>query len=252
MPGNRVKTIKALQSRKGGAASSKLHPNSRRAKQLQRVELRAHKLQVQGKVHRSSEVKKVDRLLYFVHALPEEQEKLSLDELHQTVVDYINRDDAERDELEQQRRQRSNWRKTEGKSKRETEIDKQKEQELLEYKTGFGQSPFSLPFVVVVVRAKFATDTNELLSHQVVPDLTNAENVFICRQWIKPIGSDKNPRGSKGGDPSFIGRLRLVSINSEDKDKMAVVQEGARPDKDGDEQSEDEDEEADEVEMADA
>ncbi|KAM0793790.1 hypothetical protein ACM66B_001207 [Microbotryomycetes sp. NB124-2] len=223
MPGNRVKTIKALQSRKGGAASSKLHPNSRRAKQLQRVELRAHKLQVQGKVHRSSEVKKVDRLLYFVHALPEEQEKLSLDELHQTVVDYINRDDAERDELEQQRRQRSNWRKTEGKSKRETEIDKQKEQELLEYKTGF-----------------------------VVPDLTNAENVFICRQWIKPIGSDKNPRGSKGGDPSFIGRLRLVSINSEDKDKMAVVQEGARPDKDGDEQSEDEDEEADEVEMADA
>ncbi|KAK4050370.1 translation machinery-associated protein 16 [Microbotryomycetes sp. JL201] len=219
MPGNRVKTLKALQSRKGGAASSKLHPNSRRAKQLQRVELRAHKLQVQGRVHRSGEVKRVDRLLYFVHALDEDRDQISLDELHQIVSDYISRDDAERDELEHERQQRSNWRKTEGKSKRETEIDKQKEQETLEYKTGF-----------------------------VVPDLTNAENVFICRQWVKPIGSEKNPRGSKGGDP-----LRLISINSEDKSKVAVVQEGVRPDKDEENPPQDEDEsEEQEVEMRDA
>jgi translation machinery-associated protein 16 len=58
MPGNRIKTMKALQSRKSNVTGHKLHPNSRRAKQLQRVELRIKKLDLQGKVQRTTEIKR--------------------------------------------------------------------------------------------------------------------------------------------------------------------------------------------------
>ncbi|KAK4052223.1 translation machinery-associated protein 16 [Microbotryomycetes sp. JL221] len=216
MSKHRVKTLKALQSRKSGTANSKLHPNSRRAKQLQRVELRQQKLKVQDRVHRSNEVKRVDRLLHFVHSLPEHDNCMTLDQLHQAVIDYIHRDDLKLNELEQQRTLRTNWRRSEGKSKREVELEKQQQQDTEEYKTGF-----------------------------VVPDLMDEENVFICRQWTKPIGSDKNPR-QKGGDPSFLGRIRLISVNSQDKDSVKIVREGARP------RAEDDDDEDDEVEMKDA
>lgn len=56
MPNNRVKTLKALQSKKTKIASGQVHPNSRRAKQLQRVVLRATKLEHEAKVRRSNEV----------------------------------------------------------------------------------------------------------------------------------------------------------------------------------------------------
>lgn len=55
MPNNRIKTIKALQSRKSNVTGHKIHPNSRRAKQLQRVELRTKKLVIQKKVQRNGE-----------------------------------------------------------------------------------------------------------------------------------------------------------------------------------------------------
>lgn len=48
--------MKALQSKKGSVTGAKLHPNSRRAKQLQRIELRSRKLDVQSKVRRSNEI----------------------------------------------------------------------------------------------------------------------------------------------------------------------------------------------------
>lgn len=54
----RIKTMKALQSRKSNVNGHKLHPNSRRAKQLQRVELRTKKLDLQGKVQRVNEIKR--------------------------------------------------------------------------------------------------------------------------------------------------------------------------------------------------
>lgn len=55
MPNNKVKTGKGMQGKKKGAGGH-IHPNSRRAKQLQRVELRAVKLDVQSRVRRSDEI----------------------------------------------------------------------------------------------------------------------------------------------------------------------------------------------------
>jgi hypothetical protein len=169
MPNNRVKTIKALQSKKTKIATGQVHPNSRRAKQLQRVVLRATKLEHEAKVRRSNEVDRgaypsfasgycfdllahasspslrsrnmvtVDRHLFFVHALPAEATSLSLPELHQLLESYLDRNQPELVDLQHERESRGSWRKSEGKGKREVEIEKTREQEVQEYKAGFGE-----------------------------------------------------------------------------------------------------------------
>lgn len=84
--------------------------------------------------------------MHFVHTLSDDAEAMTLSELHQAVEDYINRDDQELLELASERKQR-NWRKTEGKTKREIEIEKQKEAESEEYKAGVGKlQPVSCAF----------------------------------------------------------------------------------------------------------
>ncbi|GAA5847809.1 hypothetical protein JCM3766R1_003210 [Sporobolomyces carnicolor] len=196
-PNNRVKTSSALQGKKGKVGGKQIHPNSRRAKQLQRVELRSKKLEVQAKVQRSLEVQRVDRHLYFVHALPDDATSISLPELHQVLQDYINRNESELVELAAERANRT-WRKAEGKGKRETELEKLREDEQNQYKVGF-----------------------------VLPDLTLPENVVLCRQWVKPAPA-KTTKNAKGGDPSFLGRIRLIRIFSEDPNLVKVEKEGAR------------------------
>ncbi|GAA5966099.1 hypothetical protein JCM8115_004932 [Rhodotorula mucilaginosa] len=198
MPNNRVKTIKALQSKKTKIATGQVHPNSRRAKQLQRVVLRATKLEHEAKVRRSNEVDRVDRHLFFVHALPAEATSLSLPELHQLLESYLDRNQPELVDLQHERESRGSWRKSEGKGKREVEIEKTREQEVQEYKAGF-----------------------------VLPDLTVAENVTICRQWINPAPS-KESKNAKGGDPSYLGRIRMVRIFEGDRNAVVVEKQGAR------------------------
>lgn len=96
----------------------------------------------------------------------------------------------------------------------------------------------------------------------VLPDLTVAENVTICRQWVNPAPS-KETKNAKGGDPSYLGRsvklplafffflrdpfltllaphpppphhesnwnrIRMVRIFHGDKNAVVVAQNGAR------------------------
>jgi len=57
------------------------------------------------------------------------------------LTDYINRNESELVELAAERAART-WRKTEGKGKRETELERLKEDEESQYKVGFGTFPF--------------------------------------------------------------------------------------------------------------
>lgn len=66
------------------------------------------------------------------------------------------------------------------------------------------------------------------MTDAVLPDLTLSTNVFLTRQWTAPLPSAKDPKGTKGGDPSFLGRIRMVRIFSEDQNQVLVVCEGAR------------------------
>jgi translation machinery-associated protein 16 len=81
-------------------------------------------------------LRSVDRHLYFVHALDTERTSISLPELHQLLKDYIFRNEDESKELAKERSERT-WRKTEGKSKREIELDGEREKDQSEYRTGF-------------------------------------------------------------------------------------------------------------------
>ncbi|GEM12234.1 hypothetical protein Rt10032_c19g6251 [Rhodotorula toruloides] len=224
MPNNRVKTLKAVQGKKTKVASGQVHPNSRRAKQLQRVELRSKKLEHDAKVRRVAEVHEMDRHLYFVHALPSDATSVSLPDLHQILNDYLNRHEAELVELKHEREARS-WRKGEGKGKRETELEKLRGEEESEYKTGFGKSRQHCLWSKKRTAADYPVCT---LSHgSVLPDLTLAENVVICRQWVKPAPA-KEGKNTKGGDPSYLGRIRLIRIFKDEPSVVVVAQKGAR------------------------
>lgn len=80
----------------------------------------------------------MDRHLYFIHALDEEKSSASLPELHAILFGYINRNDDEIADLKKERIERS-WRKAEGKTKREVELDNEKEIDMSEYRSGFGE-----------------------------------------------------------------------------------------------------------------
>lgn len=80
--------------------------------------------------------------------------------------------------------------------------------------------------------------------------MTIAENVELCRQWANPAPATR-AKNAKGGDPSFLGRydaflhlfvprsvppsyalfprsIRLVRINSVDKNQVLLEAKGAR------------------------
>lgn len=88
----------------------------------------------------------VDRHIYFVHAMPDDQLSVSLPELHQILADYIARNDDEMAELRKEREERA-WRKGEGKTKREVELDNAKEADESEYRSGFGTSHYHFVYL---------------------------------------------------------------------------------------------------------
>lgn len=147
--------------------------------------------------------------------------------------DYINRNEDELAECEREREQRNSWRKGEGKNKREMELEKQKVEDEAEYRAGFGKHNCLLctkeaGLEVVVVPFVLTRAALSLVAPlAALPDLTLAENVFLCRQWINPVPSKVNLH-PKGGDPSFLGRIRLIRVSSHDESSVTVVQEGAR------------------------
>ncbi|KAH9811360.1 hypothetical protein DFH28DRAFT_1131301 [Melampsora americana] len=155
MPNNRVKTTKALQSKKGKAALAQLHPHSRRAKQICRVALRTEKLSEAKRERKRLEVSKVNRLVWFSYALDPLISSCTLPELHQIVQDFIKRD---LEELESERKSRRIGRP---KSLRQERIEIDLEKEESEYQTGF-----------------------------VVPDLTCPKSVKLLRQWSEEVSSD--------------------------------------------------------------
>ncbi|EGF99639.1 uncharacterized protein MELLADRAFT_112551 [Melampsora larici-populina 98AG31] len=155
MPNNRVKTTKALQSKKGKAALAQLHPHSRRAKQICRVALRTDKLSVAKRERKKHEVSRINRLVWFCYALDPSIGSCTLPELHQIVQDFIHRHSAE---LESERKQRRVGR-TKSVAQERIEIDQETEE--AEYTTGF-----------------------------VVPDLTCPKSVKLLRQWCEEVSSD--------------------------------------------------------------
>ncbi|OSD05525.1 hypothetical protein PYCCODRAFT_1443362 [Trametes coccinea BRFM310] len=134
----------------GGKKKEKVfHPNSRKAGQLVRTQLRKSKLAEQAKERSKKQGTQVNIYSFFYHALPPESGELSLEELHYIVKDvWLARHDQELEEEKAARR------KGRPKSMREMKLEEQKLRELELYRTGM-----------------------EVL------DLTHPTNVELFRKW---------------------------------------------------------------------
>ncbi|KAI0664217.1 hypothetical protein C8Q70DRAFT_224639 [Cubamyces menziesii] len=125
------------------------HPNSRKAGQLVRTQLRKSKLVELAKERSKKQGTQVSIYNFFYHALPPEEGVLSLEELHYIVKDvWLTRHDQE---IEAEKASR---RKGRPKSAKEMKLEEQKLREVELYRTGME-----------------------------VIDLTHPTNVELFRKW---------------------------------------------------------------------
>ncbi|TDL23776.1 hypothetical protein BD410DRAFT_150051 [Rickenella mellea] len=125
------------------------HPNSRKAGQIERSQLRRSKLTGAASKRLKHNGSEIDKFVFFFHSIPPEQEAMTLEELHMLIKDvWLTRHDIE---LEEERAAR---RKGRPKSAKEMKYEAIKITEAEEYRTGLE-----------------------------VPDLTHPVNVEIFRRW---------------------------------------------------------------------
>jgi len=125
------------------------HPQSRKAGQLERAQLRKAKLASQASKRSKKESSKIDKFVFFYHAIPPEATAISLSELHELVRDvWLKRHDYELGE------ERSARRGGRPKSTKQMALEEMMLREADEYKTGLE-----------------------------IPDLTHAPTVALFRRW---------------------------------------------------------------------
>ncbi|KAF8518044.1 hypothetical protein BU17DRAFT_76307 [Hysterangium stoloniferum] len=125
------------------------HPQSRKAGQLERSQLRKAKLATAATKKGKKESAKIDKFVFFYHAIPPEAAAVTLEELHVIVQDiWLKRHDSE---LEKERSVR---RKGRPKSSKQMLLEELLLRETEEYRTGLE-----------------------------VPDITHAPTVKLFRRW---------------------------------------------------------------------
>ncbi|CAD6582834.1 MAG: hypothetical protein TREMPRED_003403 [Tremellales sp. Tagirdzhanova-0007] len=125
MPNNRKITKKTVRGKEG------LHPGSRKAGQLTRVQLRTAKLQNQTKHRKDASATKLHRPLFFLHSLTSAH-PLSLRSLRALISEvYLTRYDLRIAELDNERRAGR------PSSKEYTELVETRRREAAEWETGF-------------------------------------------------------------------------------------------------------------------
>ncbi|KAI0251442.1 translation machinery-associated protein 16 [Lactifluus subvellereus] len=169
------------------------HPESRKAEQLARKQLRKTKLAGQASKRAKLHSARADFYGFFFHAIPEPDREdgggpgtpvavLTMPELHDLVANiWLTRHDAE---LEAEREAR---RKGRPKSTKEQKLEETKLREAEEYRTGME-----------------------------VPDLTHRENVALYRTWDQR-------------EVAFVQTLRFIRISGAKPDLAIVSKPGKHP-----------------------
>ncbi|EIM22092.1 hypothetical protein WALSEDRAFT_60165 [Wallemia mellicola CBS 633.66] len=214
-------TMKQIKNRQS------IHPGSRKAEQVTRVNLRLNKLDKQRKVMDTEKTNKMSRYNFIASQLASiepEPELLSLEDLHNLVELYINRDDDHYNELRATREQRDkSLQRSSGKSARESELESRKERDLQEYASGF-----------------------------IVPDLSDSLTMklfkqFPCARKLSKKSKGKTQASAIGGisnnksdansltpeelaeyglDYNYLPQLNLVRIYKNDRNLKDLSQKG--------------------------
>ncbi|CAO1619161.1 unnamed protein product [Jaminaea pallidilutea] len=159
------------------------HPNSRRAKQLDRVALRDHKLASRKAERDRATGNKIDRLLSLVQLLPADVQCLpNLPAVHNFMNDaFLSRRDAELKEVLAERRP--------------------------------GRAPSQQEHQLKQV---IDDEKREYTENMEIPDLLNAVNVRLLRQWK--------------GDPQALYLYRMVRISGTNRQQYVRTQDGRHKD----------------------
>ncbi|KAH9457029.1 hypothetical protein Pst134EA_020929 [Puccinia striiformis f. sp. tritici] len=185
MPNNQVKTTKALPSKKGKAALSKLHPHPEEPnKSPEFIALRDDKLALNKKENKRLGNALTSRLIWFIEANKQEtrildpSQPIDLSNLHVLVTKFINRNS---NQIQEESNKRSNhFSNSRPKSSSLVRLESLVRQELLEYSTdGF-----------------------------VMPDLRTAKNLKLLDLWKDEHRCDR----------SFLERVKLIRIFKEEPD----------------------------------
>ncbi|TIA87370.1 hypothetical protein E3P99_03206 [Wallemia hederae] len=205
-----------------------LHPGSRKAEQVTRVNLRLNKLDQKKKAMDTDKSNKMARYHYIAGRIAEldpQPSRISVQDLHSLVEQYINREDEVYGQLKSEREARDkSLKRKSGRSAREGEIEVRKERELSEFKSGF-----------------------------VVPDLTDETTMHLFKQFPSARKLSKKTRGktqssvasqdnsmavdslddeelSKHGlDINYLPQLKLVRVYMDNAAQSDVVQQGQNP-----------------------
>lgn len=170
---------KKISERSIKKKSGPTHPYSRRATQLARVAHRKDKLNQAKSVRSRSSNAKVDRLSTLILMLPDDIDALpDLASVHSFVADsFLTRHNDELQELKADRRP--------------------------------GRPPHKREIELKEIIAKELQEYNEGLE---LPDLTNATNVKLLREWQ--------------GDPQALPLFRMVRISGEHPDQCKLMHPG--------------------------
>ncbi|KAA1096144.1 hypothetical protein PGT21_006130 [Puccinia graminis f. sp. tritici] len=199
MPNNRVKTTKALQSKKGKAVLSKLHPHSRRAKQITRIALRDDKLALNKKEKKKLGNALTSRLIWFIEANKQEARtkdrsgqsalpipSADLSTLHVLITSFIARNSSL---INEETSKRTKHFSNRPKSTALEKLESLRRSELIEYSTnGF-----------------------------LIPDLRTAENLKLLDQWKDEHRCDR----------SFLARVKLIRLFKDEPTRVMEEQRGA-------------------------
>ncbi|THH14631.1 hypothetical protein EW146_g5723 [Bondarzewia mesenterica] len=191
------KTGKVDTKEKKAKKEKIFHPESRKAGQLARTQIRKSKLAGQASKRAKKHSSLVDFYGFFHHALPEEGE-LTLEDMHAIIGDvWLARHDAE---LEEERAAR---RKGRPKSVKEMKLEEMKLRESEQYRTGMGAVHYRIQFALFIYR--------RLLSE--VPDLTHHANVALFRKWDQI-------------EVAYVHMLRFIRITSAKLDIFVLSRQG--------------------------
>jgi len=198
MPNNRVKTTKALQSKKGKAVLSKLHPHSRRAKQITRIALRDDKLAANKKEKKKLGNALTSRLIWFAEAYKHSEEggekegggaastALDLATMHALIARFLGRNAAHI---------------AAESSKRDAHFSSRPKPPLLQK-----------------LETLCAAEALEYAVHGfVLPDLRTPENLMLLSQWKDDHRCDR----------SFLARVKLVRLFKHEPSRVVEEQPGA-------------------------
>nr|ODN86889.1 translation machinery-associated protein 16 [Cryptococcus depauperatus CBS 7841] len=200
MPSNRKLTKKTIKGKEG------LHPGSRKAAQLTRVQLRIEKLKSEGKVRKDQKSGIVQRPLFFIYSLSS-QNPITLESLKALITEvYLKRHDNRIAELTAERRAGR------PKPKELSDLEEEKRRETSEYETGME-----------------------------VPDLTHAPTSHLIYSWIESdininharldllrhirVGPNMDTILTKGGNAEKMG-LAGVEVKLNEGDDWTTMLEG--------------------------